>query len=325
MRTNSNRCDQAGVALISVLLIVAVLTAVVYQLLGRHSLSVAQSQNTLGFDQALSYALGAETLARQALHQDFTETGPDIDTLAETWARAMPPFEIEEEGFVEIQARDLNRCFNINALRDEDSHEQHLRRLKTLFNNLDIPSSVADAVRDWLDRDEAVQGFGAEDSEYLLLEPAYRTPNSPIAHISELRLVAGMAPEYLQALGEHLCVLPESGLAVNVNTANIPLLAALATNRDLEPGTLQTLAQAVREYDDVNTFLAAFPEFGAAAAVLSVTSAYFEVQVRAQVGDSTAVLTSVLHRHPETGAIRLLSRDLGKDFHSLFKVQTEDA
>ena len=316
---------QTGVALISVLLIVSVLTAVVYQLLGRHSLSVAQSQNTLGFDQALSYALGAETLARQTLYQDFSETGPGVDTLEESWARAIPPFEIEGEGFLEIQARDLNGCFNLNALADKENHDQHLRRFKTLLNNLGIPDNVADAVRDWLDIDEAVHGFGAEDSEYLLRTPAYRPPNGPVAHISELRLIAGMEPEHLQALAEYICVLPVSSLAINVNTANVALLGALAMNPDLDPGTLRILAETVREYEDVNKFLGEFPAFTTAAAVLGVTSSYFEVRVRAQVGESTAVLTSVLHRHPETGAIRLLSRDLGKDFRSLFEVQIEDA
>ena len=316
---------QAGVALISVLLIVAVLTAVVYQLLGRHGLSVAQSRNTLGFDQALSYALGAEALARQALYEDFSETGPGIDTLEEPWAQAIPPFELEGEGFLEIQARDLNRCFNLNALGDEEGHEQHLKRFKTLLNALGIPDALADAVRDWVDVDEAVYGFGAEDSEYLLREPPYRTPNAPIAHVSELRLLAGADPEYLDVLAPHVCVLPTTSLEINVNTATPPLFGALAVNPNPDPVVMQTLGESVREFDDVDKFLAEYPDLAAAAAVLDVTSTYFEVQVRAQVGESTAMLTSLLYRHPETGAISLISRDLGKDFHSRFEVTIEDA
>ena len=317
--------SQQGVALISVLLIVAVLTAVVYQLLGRHSLSVAQSRNTLGFDQALSYALGGEALARQALYEDFSESGPDIDTLQEPWAQAIPPFEIEEDGFLEIQARDLNRCFNLNALADEEGYEQHLKRLKALLTNLGIPDTLADAVRDWVDMDEAVYGFGAEDSEYLLREPAYRPANGPLAHLSEMRLLRGMEPEYLDILSEHVCVLPVQTLEINVNTATLPLFGALALNPNADPAATQTLAEAVREFADVDKFLAEFPDFAPAAAVLGVTSSYFEVQVRAQVGDSTAMLTSLLHRNPETGAISLVSRDLGKDFRSLFDVTIEDA
>ena len=323
---------QAGVALISVLLIVAVLTAIVYQLLGRHSLSIAQSRNTLGFDQALSYALGAETLTRQALYEDFSETGPGIDTLAEPWAQAIPPFEIDEEGFLEIKARDLNRCFNLNALAgqenapaSQENAEPNLKRFKTLLTILGIPDTVADAVRDWVDADEAVHGFGAEDSEYLLREPAYRPPNGPLAHVSELWLMAGLEPEYMDLLADHVCALPVNSLQINVNTATAPLFGALTANPNLDPVTVQTLTESVREYADIEKFLAEFPDFAPAAETLTVTSSYFEVQVRVQVGESYAVLTSQLYRHPESGAVRLLSRDMGKDFRSLFEVTIEDA
>ena len=324
-RRTEFHAPQQGVALISVLLIVAVLTAVVYQLLGRHSLSVAQSQNTLGFDQALSYALGAETLARQALYEDFSESGPGIDTLEEPWAQAIPPFEIEKEGFLEIRARDLNRCFNLNALAGEEGREQHLSRFKTLLTILGIPETLADALRDWVDNDEAVHGFGAEDSEYLLREPPHRTPNGPVAHVSEMRLLRGMEPEYLDILAEHVCVLPVQSLKINVNTAPLPLFAALAANPNPDPVAIEQLAESVREFADVDKFLAEYPDFAPAADVFDVTSSWFEVQARAQVGDSTAVLTSLLHRNPETGSISLVSRDLGKDFRSLFEVTVEDA
>ena len=319
------RKGASGVALISVLLIVAVLTAVVYQLLGRHSLGVAQSRNTLGSDQALAYALGAEALARQALYEDFSESGPGIDTLEEPWAQVIPPFEIERDGFLEIKARDLNRCFNLNALAVNEGFEQHLKRFKTLLASLGIPDTLADALRDWVDKDEAVHGFGAEDSEYLLREPAYRAANRPLAHVSELRLLRGMEPEYFDMLAEHVCVLPVESLEINVNTASLPLFGALAVNPTADPAAIQTLLESVREFAEVEKFLVEFPDFAAAADVLDVTSSWFEVQVRAQVGDSTAVVTSVLHRHPDTGAIRLVSRDLGKDFRSLFEVTIEDA
>ena len=54
---------QRGVVLLSVLLILALLTALVYQLVGRQSLVVAQARQTFAGDQALQYALGAEDFA----------------------------------------------------------------------------------------------------------------------------------------------------------------------------------------------------------------------------------------------------------------------
>ena len=311
-----------GVVLISILLIVAVLSALVYQMAGRHSLAVAQSQNTFGYDQAYAYALGAETFARQALYEDFSASGQGVDTLQELWARPLAPFEIDDAGFVEIQARDLNGCFNLNALNDTQN-TQNLVRFKTLLNNLALPETIADAWRDWVDSDELISGFGAEDGEYLLRTAAHRTPNNLAGHVSELRLLNGMEPEYLALLMEHVCVLPTNALSVNINTATSHVLAAMDPN--LSEAALHAVTQSPREYQNVSEGTQDFPELASAVEVLAVTSEYFEIQVYAQVGDSVAVLTSVLHRNPADGAITLIHRDMGKDFRSRVQVEIEEA
>lgn len=355
---------EAGVALVSVLLIVAVLAAVVYQLAARHSLSIAQSRNALGFDQALSYALGAEAFARQLLRKDYedaleSESGQNFDSLLEPWAEPQKPFEIEGGGVLEIQIRDLNRCFNLNALRGERNNP-HLEQFKRLLDNLGIPRTVADAARDWVDEDEEVDAQGAEDGEYLLRQPGYRPANGPFVHISELRLLRDMEAEYLQTLQAHVCVLPEEALQININTATPQALAALA---DLDPIDLEAFVASEREYQnraEVAEISVDFPGLkglaglmgpggapsekpapeaedasgdeapserpsGETGPALTVASAYFEVQARAEAGNGIAMLTSVLHRDPSSGLIQLVSRDLGRSFHSLFQeVQDED-
>ena len=316
-----------GVALISVLLVVAVLTAVVYHLVSRHAASFAQSQNAFGFDQAMAYALGGEALARQVLYQDKTETGPEIDSFEESWAQAFPPFDLDEQGLVEIQARDLNGCFNLNALAGEASVGQrpgpHLDRFKTLLRSLDIPEPVADEVRDWIDADQAVGGFGAEDNDYLGLQPGYRTSGQPLAHVSELHLMRSMTPEYLDRLKPHVCILPVNALTLNVNTATSHALAALAP--ELNEPELRMLTETPRAFANLAEFTKVAAGFETVAAHLAVTSEFFEVQVRVEVGGGTAMLTSVLHRDPESSTITLISRDLGRDFRSRFVVEIENA
>ena len=321
-----------GVALISVLLVVAVLTAVVYHLVSRHAASLAQSQNAFGFDQAIAYALGGEALARQVLYQDKTETGPEIDSFEESWAQAFPPFDLDEQGLIEIQARDLNGCFNLNALAGETATDEvstdkmsgaHLERFKTLLRNLDIPEPVADETRDWIDADQAVGGFGAEDNDYLGLQPGYRTSGQPLAHVSELRLMRSMTPEYLDRLRPHVCVLPVDALKLNVNTATSHALAALAP--ELNEAELRMLTETPRAFANLADFTKVAAGFETVAQHLAVTSEYFEVQVRVEVGESTAMLTSVLHRDPDSSAITLISRDLGRDFRSRVVVEIEDA
>ncbi len=325
-----HRCQ--GVALISVLLVVAVLTAMVYHLVSRHATTLAQSHNALGFDQAMAYALGGEALARQVLYQDKTETGPEIDSFEESWAEAFPPFELDEQGFIEIQARDLNGCFNLNALAgevpaDEVSADEasgpHLDRFKTLLRNLDVPEPVADEIRDWIDADQIVSGFGAEDNDYLGLQPGYRTSGQPLAHVSELRLMRSMTPEHLERLRPHVCVLPIDTLQLNVNTATSHALAALAP--ELNEPQLRMLTESPRAFGNLAEFMKVAAGFETVAQHLAVTSEFFEVQVRVEVGGGTAMLTSVLRRDPNSSAITLISRDLGRDFRSRLAVEIENA
>ena len=203
---------QQGVVLLSVLLILALLSALVYQLMSRHSLVIAQARQTFAGDQALNYAMGGEAFARQLLYQDWSETGQGVDTLQESWAQPLAPFEVDN-GFLEVQIRDLNSCFNLNSLLETPGNrpgerggdesapapatsgnpnnpvQNNLTRFKTLLRNQNIPETVADVWQDWIDPDEEITGFGAEDGEYLLYTVPYRSANQAASHQSELALL----------------------------------------------------------------------------------------------------------------------------------------
>lgn len=309
---------QTGVVLLSVLLILALLSALVYQLVGRQTLVVAQARQTFAGDQALQYALGAEQLARQILRQEWMETGA-VDNLTEVWAQPLPPMDVDN-GFLEVQVRDLNSCFNLNAVASTTTGQRtgriNLDRFKTLLRNLNLPEPVAEVWLDWVDPDQEVSGYGAEDGEYLLGEFAHRTADRLASHVSELRMVRDMDPELYQLIEPHVCVLPTDLLKINVNTATPEVIAAL--NSSLAPSQVEAITQTERLYADVNQITAEIPELAASADAISVTSEFFEIQIRAQVDDSLVELTSVLHRSPNDGTITLLTRDLGKTFRSRF-------
>jgi len=309
---------QRGVVLLSVLLILALLTALVYQLVGRQSLLVAQARQTFAGDQALAYALGGESFARQVLYGDWTDTGA-VDDLTEAWANPQQPFEVEN-GFLEIQIRDLNRCFNLNSLASTQggrgNTRLNLQRFRTLLRNTGLPESLAEVWLDWIDPDQDISGFGAEDGEYLLRTPAYRTADRLAGHTSEIRMVRDMDASFLALLEPQICVLPTDVMKINVNTASAAVLASLSPS--LNEAQMEALTQAERTYTAVNQFTAEYPELVAAVDALSVNSEYFEVQVRAQVDDALIEVSSVLYRGSADGAITLLTRDFGKSFRSLF-------
>jgi general secretion pathway protein K len=314
-----NRRQCHGVVLLTVLLVLALLSAVAWQLMGRHALVIAQSRFMFTGDQSLEYALGAETFARQVLFEEWSRTGPGKDTLQDVWAQPAAPFEVDN-GFLEVQVRDLNGCFNLNSLAGTNS-QANLERLRTLLRNRDVPEQLADVWRDWVDADQDVDGFGAEDGEYLLAEPPYRTANATAAHVSELRQLRDIEPEQVAALEDAVCVLPVTELKVNVNTAGAAVLAAM--NPALAEPQMQAFVEAVRDYDSVGEVVSEFPDLAVAVDALGVTSEYFQVNVRAQVDDGQTELSSVLRRDPSSGAIELVSRDLGRNFKSLFSAEGE--
>lgn len=309
-----------GVVLLSMLLVMALLSALAWQLMGRHSLVIAQARFTFSGDQALEYALGAEAFARQILYEEWSRNGPGKDTLQEVWARPTAPFEVDD-GFLELQVRDMHSCFNLNSLAGQ-AWQQNLERLKTLMRNRGVPEALADAWKDWVDADIDIHGFGAEDGEYLGEEIPYRTANAPAAHASELRLVRGIEAEHLEALQDVLCVLPTTELEINVNTATAGTLASLSPN--LAETQMQALAESERDYDDVGQLTSEFPDLSAAVDALGVSSEYFRINARAQVDGSQVELSSLVRRDPTSGRVELISRDLGRNFQSLFKAETEE-
>jgi hypothetical protein len=87
---------------------------------------------------------------------------------------------------------------------------------------------------------------------------------------------------------------------------------------------MQALTLGERTYTAVNQVTAEYPDLAPAVDALSVSSEYFEVQVRAQVDDALIEVSSVLYRDSTDGAITLLTRDFGKTFRSLFLETEQD-
>jgi general secretion pathway protein K len=311
-----------GVALLSVLLIVAIVSALVYHLLERHSLVIAQTQQTLAGDQALSYALGAEAYARQMLVEDWTNPeSRAFDALTEAWAQPLQPFEVDQ-GHLELWIEDLEGRFNLNSLAGPDSGRA-LQRLRELFAAAGVQPELADAWKDWVDPDADVTGFGAEDGEYLLAEPPYRTANQRAGDVSELMWLKELDNDTYAKLAPVVAALPDAKLRINVNTANAPTLTSISQRLPLTRA--EALVESPREFMSLEAATAEIPELADAGDVVAVRSSYFEIHARAEIGGKRADLTSIVYRDAESGRITLLERNLGTRFESRFVPADEDA
>ncbi|MCY4058529.1 MAG: type II secretion system minor pseudopilin GspK [Gammaproteobacteria bacterium] len=299
-----------GLALVTVLLIVAVTTALAYEIANRHAFGVAVSRQVFSGSQAREYALGGEQYARQLLYADWEDEGTrSKDTLLEDWSSMPEAFEVEDGG-IEMRIVDLSSRFNLNSLLGAEG-PQNAARLKRLFTHLELDPKYVDAWVDWIDPDQEVQPYGAEDADYLLREPPHRAANQEAVDISELRLAVPFDSrgEYAR-LAPHVTVLPTHQLAININTVADAVLASLAPN--FPAADAQLLVEQVRDYDDVEGVIASYAPLGASAAALRVGSQFFEVRVRVHVGETRTELTSVLHRDQKTGELTLLSRNFGR-------------
>lgn len=104
---------QAGVALITVLLIVFLASVTATSLAALQQIATRRSTVLQHQQQARLYALGAEQRATLILARDRKQN--ETDHPGEEWASPLPAFPIEG-GAIKGSLRDLQGCFNLNNL-----------------------------------------------------------------------------------------------------------------------------------------------------------------------------------------------------------------
>lgn len=308
------RRGQGGVALVSILLLVAMVTVLSASMLKEQKDAIASARNFMERTQAEQYALGGEELARQLLHQDLAESD-GRDHLAEPWASQELRFEFEG-GEVRLAIADLQGRINVNALAPGKPHSAAVSLwFANLLSALGADAALLVQLQDWLDLDSDARLGGAEDYDYLGLGRPYRTGKGQMADVSETRLLLGMSAADYQALRPYLAALPDDATALNVNTAPPQVLQALAASLSLAAAEALAERRDRQEgFESVAAFLQA-PEMaasGLAATGLDVRSAYFEARVLARYRDSYSYLTSVIQRNPADGSLRLIARDFSR-------------
>ena len=236
-RRGQIQARQRGVALVIVLLLLASLAVIAIVMTQNLRLSVARTTASEDIAQARWYALGAEIFASQVLEAQAAAT-PGIDTWQEDWLTEQVTLPLET-GMITAALSDASVCFNINSLvaREEgrlSANEDAVQRYRLLLGALgfDIVAqrALSDTVVDWLDSDRSVRSGGAEDADYARLDQPYRTGNTLMADISELRAVMWYTPQVYTALRPYLCALPDTAPSeININLvtqAQAPVLYA---------------------------------------------------------------------------------------------------
>ncbi|SDG76966.1 general secretion pathway protein K [Pseudomonas benzenivorans] len=306
---------QRGVALITVLLVVALVTVISAGIIARQQLAIRSSANQLHVRQAWHYALGGEALAKAVLRRDLQQGDPraPVDHLGEAWAQPLAPFALDEGGELRVRIVDPSGRFNLNSLvREGQANQAALAQFRRLLLSLQIDKPYAERLLDWLDSDQqASGGYGAEDNQYLLAQPPYRTANRTLVDVSELRLLLEMDEADYRRLLPFVTALPADA-TLNVNTASAWVLASLAEGLPLSTAEGLVANRGSQGYADLPSFLAQLPGLQVQSQGLAVGSPYFQVISEVGVGDRRQVLHSTLQRASD-GKVYVLARDLGQD------------
>ena len=204
--------DNRGIALLMTLAFITLAMSLALEINRQSRTAIASTDAIQNRYLATQMATAGVHGAMAILIQDHYDS--ETDHLKETWAD--PDLLAEalsavafEDGQLEVHITDEMARLQINALVDfpqsrqfNPQQQQILERLIELVRTSDddqsdlSPTDIVNAIKDWLDRgdDDAITGLnGAESDYYQTLDPPYRSPNGPMAHIDELARVKGVS------------------------------------------------------------------------------------------------------------------------------------
>jgi len=302
--------QQRGVAIITALLIVTIATTVSITISTRLQLDVRRTANLIAQDQAQFYLLAAEEWSQRILRQDKKDSSSD--SLDESWAIQLPPLPVDG-GTIQGTITDLSACINVNALINNGAIDATTKnRLSQLFSNLGIKTDPIQAMTDWMDSNlETTNPNGAEDGYYLNLESPYRTANTALYSISELRLIRGFEDSKIyQQVKPYLCAFIINGdISINVNTASAEVLQSLSAKMTKSLAADIIERRTDTPFSDIKDFtkFAKLDTIIKDTTKLSTSSDYFLLRTQANIGKANKVMYSVIHRDA-SGKTKVISR-----------------
>jgi len=298
--------EQRGAALLTVLLLVAVMATVAATALDRigvgtrflaNSATVAQSRTWLDMAEQL-----AATRIEDRLAADASQT-----TLAGGWLGAEHSIDLPGGSAAKVRLDDGGNCFNLNSLVQRLSDGRMIarpfaaRQFAALMVSLGIgegeAAMIAASATDYVDADSSPLPGGAEDGE------AGPSANRLMAHPSELRLVPNVSEPHYRLIERWICALPVAELSpINVNTLlpeQAPLVAMLVPGRlDLARARSQIASRPIDGYGSVLKFwqtpaMAGLEVPSEAAEQVKVRTSFIVLRARVNAGDIEVAETAL--------------------------------
>src|SRR5690606_14719256 len=298
--------QQQGIALITILVMVALATILAATIAQRQAATAESTAYLMRQNQSLMYAKSAEAFFSELLVDD-AENAAEVDHLQETWAQPMPAFPVDD-GYVSGIIQDESGKFNLNSLITAEGtvNENAKAWFELILKRAGLPEQLSEAVIDWQDADEIPSGsMGAESNYYQGLPNAALPPNAKFHSVEELKLIRGFEENKYKLIESYLSAAPMQGSTVNINTASAFLLASMDEKLDVS-AVQQLLDQRqanLEHFSNVSELWALEPFAQVEAAkrnvfnsLLGVQSNYFKAQIEVVLSERKRQFSSELVR-----------------------------
>jgi len=328
---------QRGVAMLTAIILVAIATIVATAILWQSELTARRAAAVFTVAQSLELAEGAEALAGYAL-KTSRQNAPLLTAPNQDWAKPYGPVEIEAGAVLEASLEDQAGKFNLNSLVSTAApggpqqfgadaalqpgmtaplvqNDTAVQQFEALLASLNIDTSFASRVVDWIDTDnEPTFPGGAEDGFYMAQQPPHRVPNMPLTSISEL-LAMGMDYASYQKLAPFVTALPPN-TKLNICTAPGEVLDAISGQRSYGLDAKEMTQQRAQFscYPTQAAFLdgvsASWKSY--VSAHIDTRSSYFRLRTWITIGTTRFTLYSLI-KQDQSGQIRPLLRTFGTE------------
>lgn len=305
----AGRPQQAGAALITALLVIALAAATASLLLLRMERWIDRVALTRDKSQASELARSGIAYARAILAADAASSA--VDALGEDWARELPP--LRHEG-AEVSGRisDAQGRFNLNNLRHETGviDEQALAAYRRLLATLGLAEALADTLADWLDADDSLRADGAE-AAYYRSQGSTGSAGRPLEHLAGLGRIKGYTPATVDRLQPFVTALA-GRQEINVNTAPAEVLTAIQPGLGVAAARALVRSRQSLHFLDTSDFRKRLADDSLPPPLLPIatTSQHFLIEVEVLSGQARSRIASLVRRQHDQRNSRILWQTL---------------
>ena len=304
--------SQRGIALISVLGAVAIITGLLAAMTYRQVLDLNVQSYALQKSNALLTLVSVENIASAILTKKGSGEVARYDYYDEDWAQPVEGLIIGNAN-VTFMLFDAQARFNVNNANARHSRDRRLA-LEMLRAIMKKHGNTYREVYSWVRTGRASAG---QDRPYLKendkFEP-YRVARTSMVSLQELRLMRGLREketreEDIASLDDHLSFLPLQGqfIKINVNTASKDLIRQ--TLNYFRSGNRLNRLDSAKPHRSINTFCARLRSRRSQCRRLFDTkSSHFYLYARITMGERVVLTRSLIKRRSNRAYV--LAREL---------------